>query len=59
MSSDKYFISDNGLLHKVVREDDKLSDGPVGPITFSNYVLHQAHDALDQNGTARTYYCLK
>ena len=29
--SDKYFIVDNGLLHKVVREDDKLFHALVVP----------------------------
>ena len=57
--SDKYFISDKGLLHKVVREDDKLFHMSMVPITFSKYILHQAPDTLCNNGTARTYQYLK
>ena len=41
----KYFISDNGLLHKVVREDDKLFYALVVPLAFSKYILHQVYDA--------------
>ena len=52
---DKY----NGLLNEVLREDDKLFHGLVVPVTFSKYILHQAHDALDHNGTTRTYHSLK
>ena len=59
VSSEKYFISNNGLWHKVVREDDKLFHALIVPIVFSKYVLYQAHDALGHNGTAWTYQCLK
>ena len=55
ISSGKHFISDNVLLHKVVKEDDKLLHALVGPVVFSKYVLHQAHDALGHNGTATNY----
>ena len=47
-------MSKNRLLHKVVREDN-LFHALVVPNIFSKYVLHQAHDALDHNGTERTY----
>ena len=57
--SGKYFISDNGHLHKDVREDDKLFHALVVTITFNKYILHQACDALGHNGTARSYHCLK
>ena len=53
--SDKDFIGDNGLLHKVVREDDKLFHVLVVPVAFSKYVLHHMHDALGHNGTDRTF----
>ena len=56
---DKYFISDNGLLHKVVREADKLFHALVVPVTFSKYILHQVHNASCHSDTARTYQCLK
>ena len=56
--SDKYFVSDNGLLHKVLRENDKLFHALVVSINLSKYILHQMHDALGHNGTARTYQCL-
>ena len=55
----RYFISDNGLVYKVGREDDKLFHVLVVPLTLSKYVLHQVHDALGHNGTGRTYPCLK
>ena len=57
--SNKYCISDHGFLPYVVREDDELFHALVIPITFSKYILHQVHDALGHNGTARTYWCLK
>ena len=43
--SDKYFTSDNGLLPKVVREDNKIYHALRAPITFCKYVFHQVHDA--------------
>ena len=49
--SDKYLISDNGLLPKFVRENDKLFHALVVPITFSKYVLYQVHDTLGHSGT--------
>ena len=55
VSSGKYFISDSGLLPKVVREDDKLFHA----LVVSKYVLLNAHDALGHKGTARSYRCLK
>ena len=57
--SDKYCISDNILLHKVVRGDDKLFHALVVLLALRKYILHQVHDALGHNGTARTYQCLK
>ena len=59
VSSDKYLISINWILHKVVREDDTLSHALVLPLVLNKYVLHQAHNVLCHNGTARTYQCLK
>ena len=55
LPSDKYFKSGNGLLHKVMREDNKVFQSLVVLITFSKYVLHQVHGALGHNGTARNY----
>ena len=57
--SDKYFISNNWLLHKVVREDNKLFHTLVVSINFSKYIIHYTQDALGHKGTARTYQCLK
>ena len=57
--SDKHFISDNGLLQKIVKENDKLCHTLEEPILFSECELHEAHDALDHNVIARTYQCLK
>ena len=57
--SDKYFIKDNRLLNKVVKEDDKLFHALVVPVIFYKYILHQVDDALDHNDTARSYQCLK
>ena len=54
---EKCFIIDNGLLHKVVREDDKLFLALVVPITFSKYIMHHVHNGLGHNGTVRTYQC--
>ena len=48
VSLDKYSISDNGLLHKVVREDDQFFHTLVVPVVSSKYVLHQVHNALGQ-----------
>ena len=59
VSVDKYFISDNGHLHNGVRVDDKIFHALAVPATVSKYILHQAHDALGDSGTARTYQCLK
>ena len=53
MLSDKYFTCENGFLHDVMREDDKLSHAPVVTLVLSKYILHKAHAALGQNGTAR------
>ena len=53
--SDKYFISNYGLLHKVVTEDDKLFHALVEPIACRKYSLHQVHDTLGHSGTARAY----
>ena len=58
VSSDKYFISDNLLLHKAVIKMT-LFHVLVVPITLSKYVLHHVYDALGHNGTARMYWCLK
>ena len=55
----KYFISDNGLLHKVVREDDKPFHALMVLKPLSKYILHQKHYALGHNGIARTYQCLR
>ena len=35
---DKYFISDNDFLHKIVRKDDALFHALVVPIAFSKYM---------------------
>ena len=59
VSSNKYFISDNWFLHKVVRGDDKLFHILMVSITHSKYVLQQVHDTFGHNGTARTYQFLK
>ena len=48
-------VNINQLLHKVVREDDKLFHALVVPVTFSKYVLHQMLDALGHNDIARAY----
>ena len=56
---DKYLICDNGLLHKVVIEDDKPFHALVVLIVFSKYILHQAHDGLGHNGASRTYQCMQ
>ena len=48
-----------GLLHKFVREDDKLIYAPVVAITLSKYILYQEHDILEHNGIARAYQYLK
>ena len=57
--SDKYFISDNGLLHNVVGEDGKLFHVLMVPRLCSKYILHQMLDALGYSGPARTYRYLK
>ena len=57
--SDKYFISNNGPLHKIVRGDDILFQALLVPVFFSKFILHQVHDALGHNGTARNNQCLK
>ena len=59
MSSDEYFVSKNELLHKVVREEDKISLKLVVPASFGKYVLHQTHEALVHIRTTRAYQCLK
>ena len=59
MSSDRHFLNDEGPLHKVVKEDDKLFHVPVVPKSLSKYILHQVHNVLGHNGTARTYQYLK
>ena len=56
---DKYFISDNALLHKFVRKDDKLLHPVVVPVTLNKYILHQVNFVLGYNATARTSSCLK
>ena len=57
MPPEKDFISNNGILLKFVREDDKLFHALV-PITSSKYILLQVHDALGHNGTDKNYQCL-
>ena len=42
-------------MHKVAREDDKLFNTLLVPITLSKYILAQGHDALGHTVTARTY----
>ena len=37
VSLDKYFISDDGLLHKVIREDNKLFHVLMVPVNFCKY----------------------
>ena len=59
VSSDKNFMSENGLMQKVVSKEDQLFHVLGVPNVFSKYVLHQAHDVLGHNVTARTYQCLK
>ena len=54
MPLDKYFINDKGLLHKVMKGDDKLFHALLVPIILSKYILHEVHDALGHNGTAGT-----
>ena len=49
VSSDKCFLSDNGLLHKAVKEDNKLFHALVVPISFSKYALHEVHDTVGHN----------
>ena len=56
---DKDFINYNGLLPKVVRENDKLFHALKAPLGLSKHLLHQAHNALGHSGTATTYQCLK
>ena len=57
--TEKYFIRDNRILHKVVRDDDKLFPALVVPITFNKYILYEAHNSLHHNGTSKTYQCLR
>ena len=59
VSLDRYFINDEKLLHKVVREDDKIFYILVVPQTLSKYLLHQVYDALRHNGSSRIYWYLK
>ena len=59
MSPDKYFMSNNKLFHKVVREDDKLFHALVVPLAVSKDVWHQVHGVLGHNSIARTYQYLK
>ena len=47
-------LCDSGLLHDIMREDHKLFHELVVPIAFIKYILHQGHDALGHNGTAKT-----
>ena len=47
------------LLHKFVREDDKMFHMLVVPENLSKSILHKAHNAIGHNGTARTYWYLK
>ena len=57
---DRYFIKDDGFLHNIVREDDKLFHALVVPLVLTTkYILHQVHNALGHSGTARPYWCLK
>ena len=53
VSSEKYFIRDNRLLHKVVRESDKLFPVILVPIVHSKYILHHVYDALGHDSTVR------
>ena len=59
MLSYKYFISDTGVLHRVVIGDDKLFHTLQVHISFSKYVLHQVHDVLGHHAFARTYQYMK
>ena len=38
-----YFIRDNGLLHNVVKDDDKLFHALVVTIAFSKYIYASQH----------------
>ena len=42
-----------------MREEDKSFHALVVSQTLTKYVLHQVHNALGDNGTARAYQCLK
>ena len=59
VSSDEHFICDNSLLHKVVREDDKIFHALVVPIAFSKHILHDVHNTLGHICAAKTDSCLK
>ena len=58
VSLERYFM-DDGLLHKIVREDDKIFHMLAVHWTLNKYILHQMHNALEHNGRARTYWYLK
>ena len=59
VSSERNFINDDKLLHKVVREDNEIYHMLVVPQTLIKYVLHQAHGILGHNDTAGMYWYLK
>ena len=59
MHTDRYLITDNVFLYKIEREDEKLLHAVVVAFILSKYVLHQVHDALGHNCTARTYQYVK
>ena len=50
-----YFVYDEKLLNKEMREDNKTFHALVVSQALIKCILHQAHDGLDHNGNARTY----
>ena len=55
----RYFINDEWILKKFVREDVKIFYTLVIPWTLTKYIIFQMQDTLGHNCTARRYWYLK
>ena len=45
----KYYLDTDMALHKRILENDMIDEAFVAPASLTQYVLHQAYDALGHN----------
>ena len=54
-----YYLDENGILTKLLVDNNETFEVTVLPRVLIGYVLHQAHDAMGHNGTLRSYQYVK